>query len=112
MTVFLLQVAGRVASITRNTTTMEAQYVITVTDTSLLGAAVRGAARLATVGRHRTCHICMTAMAPVPAAAMTTVAAAARPTTGSQQWGQSRTRARQRHRPFRKDLKPHMFCDE
>jgi hypothetical protein len=73
--------------------------MITETNTTLLGAVVLGAARMATVGQHRTCHIYTTATAPVPAAAVTWVVAAARP-TGSPQWEQSRTQTRQRRRPI------------
>jgi hypothetical protein len=82
---------------------MEDLYVITETDTTLLGAVVPGAARLATVGQHRTCHIYMNATVPVPVAAVTRVVAAARPATGSQQWELSRTQARQRRRPIPKN---------
>lgn len=97
ITGFLLHVAGREVSITRNTTTTGDLCVITATDTTLLGAMVLEAALQAIVGQHRTCHTYMTATVPVPAAAATRVAAAARQTTGSQQWEQSLIQAR-RHR--------------
>ena len=75
---------------------MEDLCVITETDTTLLGAVVLEAAHRATVGQHRICHTCMTATVPVPTAAVTRVPGAARQTTGSQQWEQSPTQARQR----------------
>jgi len=82
---------------------MEDLCVITETDTTLLGAVVPEAARRATVGQHRICHTYMTATVPVPAAAVTRVPAAARQTTGSQQWEQIPTQARQRRRPSPND---------
>jgi len=78
--------------------------VITETDTTLLGAVVLEAARRATVGQHRICHTYMTATVPVPVVLVTRVPAAARQTTGSQQWEQSPTQARQRRRRSPNDL--------
>lgn len=72
--------------------------MITATDTTLLGAVVLEAALQATVGQHRTCHTYMTATVPVPAAAVTRVAAAARQTTGSRQCEQILNQARQHRR--------------
>jgi hypothetical protein len=82
---------------------MEDLGVITETDTTLLGAVVLEAARRATVGQHHICHTCMTATVRAPAAAVTRVQAAARQTTGSQQWEQTPTRATQRRRRSRND---------
>jgi hypothetical protein len=104
ITCFLVHVADREASITKNTTMMEDQYVITETDTILLGAAMLEAAHRATVGQHRISHTYMTATVPLPASTMTRVAEAARQTTGSRQWEQNLIQARQLRRQSPNDL--------
>jgi hypothetical protein len=72
---FLLHVADQEASITKNTTTTAAQEALLdatmVTGSLRRGALVLEAARPVTEAPRPTSHICMTAMVPAPAMAVT-----------------------------------------
>ena len=77
-----MHVAGRETSTTRNITMTGDMNVIMVTDITLLGAVVLEVVRRATVGQHHICHICMNAVVPATAAAMTRVEEAVLQTSG------------------------------
>lgn len=114
MTGFLLHVADQETSITKNTTTMAVREavldVIMVTDSLRHGAVVLEAARRGTGAPHRTSHICMTEMVPVPVTAETWAQEVVRPAAGYLQWEQIQVlpRRRRRQRPP-SDLQPHIL---